>query len=110
MSTFGANKKYMAKAIDYVKEISKRLNKVIIENLDFEKILNKYNKENTIFYLDQPYFKTEYYYKNIEFNEQDHLRLKEDLSNIKGRWILSYNDCEYIRNLYKDYNIQEIER
>ncbi len=110
MGTFGANKKDMTKAIEYIKEVSKRLNKVIIENLDFEKILNKYDKENTLFYLDPPYFKTEDYYKDIEFNEQDHLRLKEALTGIKGKWILSYNDCEYIRELYKDYNIQEIER
>ena len=72
--------------------------------------INKYDKENTLFYLDLPYFKTEDYYKDIEFNEQDYLRLKEFLSNIKGKWILSYNDCEYIRVLYKHYNVQEVER
>ena len=110
MGTFSADKKDMIKAIDYIKEISQRLNKVIIENLDFEKILNKYDKESTLFYLDPPYFKAENYYKDIAFNEQDHLRLKEALSSIKGKWILSYNDCDYIRDLYKDYNIQEIER
>lgn len=110
MGSFGVRKRDITKSIEYIKEISKRLNKVIIENLDFEKVLNKYDKEETLFYLDPPYFKTENYYKDIEFNEQDHLRLKEALSNIKGKWILSYNDCNYIRDLYKDYNIQEIER
>ena len=110
MGTFSANKKDMIKAIDYIKAVSQRLSKVVIENLDFGKVLNKYDKEDTLFYLDPPYFKTENYYKDVEFNEQDHLRLKEALINIKGKWILSYNDCEYIRDLYKDYNIKQIER
>ena len=40
----------------------------------------------------------------------DHERLKNALSNINGRFILSYNDDNYIRNLYKDFNIAEVKR
>ncbi len=32
------------------------------------------------------------------------------LDNIKGKFILSYNDCDYIKELYKNYNITEVDR
>lgn len=41
---------------------------------------------------------------------EDHLELKRLLEGIKGKFILSYNDCDYIRKLYRGYNIVEVER
>jgi len=32
------------------------------------------------------------------------------LKNVKGKFLLSYNDCEIIRELYKDFKIEGIER
>ena len=40
----------------------------------------------------------------------DHARLKEVLSGIKGKFILTYNDDPFIRKLYSGYIIDEIER
>lgn len=91
-------------------EIQKRLNNVIIENIDFEKIIQDRDKEDTLFYCDPPYYNTEKYYQNVEFRKEDHVRLFEKLKDIKGKFIVSYNDCEYIRNLYKNYKIIEVER
>ena len=62
-----------------------------------------------MFYCDPQYHKTEKYY-DAEFNAEDHERLKRCLKVIKGRFILSYNDDDYIRELYKDFNITEAER
>ena len=36
--------------------------------------------------------------------------LKQCLSSIKGRFILSYNDSEFIRELYRDFEICSVER
>ena len=38
------------------------------------------------------------------------MRLKTALDKINGRFILSYNDCEFVRELYKEYNMIEIDR
>jgi len=40
----------------------------------------------------------------------DHMRLRDALSRIKGKFILSYNDCDEARELYKDYDIVETDR
>ena len=84
---------------------AKRLKFVTIENMDFEKLIKTYDRKEAFFYCDPPYFETKIYYKNSNFNLEDHRRLFETLKNIKGRFLLSYNDCDYIRELYKDFNI-----
>lgn len=107
--SFGLRSRDMDKAKEYLLQISKRLNKVIIENLDFQKIIKNYDKSDALFYLDPPYYETEKYYPD-KFMPEDHVRLKETLNVIKGKFVLSYNDCEYIRKLYEGYHIIEVER
>ncbi|EYE88249.1 DNA methylase [Fervidicella metallireducens AeB] len=107
--TFGCIKKNLTNSIEYLKDIKERLNNVVIENKDFENLIKVYDRPKALFYLDPPYHGTEKYY-NTGFNEKDHERLKECLKAIKGRFILSYNDDEYIRELYKEFNITEIDR
>ena len=96
------------KALEYLKEINKRLNKVCIENLDFEKCILKYDKENTFFYCDPPYHDIKKLYKDVP--KMEHERLFNILKDIKGKFLLSYNNCDYIKELYKGYNIIEVER
>ena len=110
MKCFGCVKRNIENMTGIFEEIQKRLNTVVIENLDFEKLINQQDKENTFFYLDPPYVNTEKYYKNVNFTEEDNIRLYNTVKNIKGKFLISYNDCEYIRKLYKDFNIQEVER
>jgi len=86
---------------------SKRLKFVTIENLSFEKIITQYDSKDTFFYLDPPYYATEHYYKNTGgFSKDKHIELSKLLKTIKGRFLLSYNDCNFIRSLYKGFNIQ----
>jgi len=61
-----------------------------VENMDFEDIIKKYDDINTYFYLDPPYFKTENYYSNHDFDRKDHERLSNVLHKIKGKFSLSY--------------------
>ena len=72
-------------------------------------MIRVYDRPTALFYCDPPYHKTEKYY-TAEFKHEDHERLKNCLASIKGRFILSYNDDEYIRNLYKSFNIHEVSR
>ncbi len=99
----------MQKAAEYLQEVSKRLQRVVIENADFERLLKTYDREKALFYLDPPYYEAEKYYSD-RFQLEDHVRLKDALSNIKGKFILSYNDCPEIRELYKGYTITEVDR
>ncbi len=99
-------------AISRFKDLAKRLDRVVIENKDFEELLSVYDRKDTLFYLDPPYYNSEKYYKDYgyKFDESDHLRLKSALDKVSGKWILSYNDNDFTRELYKNYNILEVER
>ena len=78
-----------------------RLQKVVIENKDFEKLIDQYDRPESLFYCDPPYFETEDYYEDVGFTKADHERLADRLSSIEGKYLLSYNDCPEIRDLYE---------
>ena len=77
-----------------------RLQKVVIENKDFEKLIAQYDRSESFFYCDPPYYSTENYYEDVGFTVKDHARLADVLCNINGKFLLSYNDCPEIRELY----------
>jgi len=88
---------------------SRRLKDTVIENKDFEALIRQYDRGNAFFYCDPPYFETEGHYA-VEFRREDHARLRDTLAGCQGKWLVSYNDCEYIRELYKDYQIEAVSR
>lgn len=106
---FSCVKKNINAMIDYLDRVRERLCDVIIENMSFEKIIERYDKKDTLFYLDPPYYGAEKYYQE-RFLEENHIKLAEMLKGIEGKFILSYNDCEYIRELYSQFNVEGVER
>lgn len=90
-------------------EIEKRLERVVIEHKDFEALIKQYDRSDTLFYCDPPYRNTEKHYSE-RFGEEDHYRLNTVLKALKGRFILSYNDDDFVRELYKDFKIAAVER
>ncbi len=108
--SYGCIKKDITAVTDYLKQIKSRLSAVIIEHKDFEDLIKVYDKTDALSYFDPPYYGTEKYYKNYAFSVEDHTRLISVLKGIKGKFLLSYNDCEFIRELYKDFIIEEISR
>ena len=88
---------------------SRRLQDVVITNRDFEVSIKTIDSEDTLHYCDPPYFKTEKMY-SPEFTVKDHCRLHDTLCNCKGPRVISYNDCDFIRELYNDHYIMHFER
>jgi len=103
--------KYMPlRQLDKVKAASERLHQVIIEKQDFEKILKRYDAPSTFFYLDPPYFTKEHLYDREDAEAfTKHAEMAQLLKTIKGKFLLSYNDDPYIRNLYKGFTIETVE-
>lgn len=107
--SFGVRPKNLQKAVDFLGVASGRLKNVVIENLDFERLIKTYDRDHALFYLDPPYYEAEKYYPD-RFMPEDHERLRNVLGRIHGKFILSYNDCQEIKELYKDYKIIPVER
>ena len=85
------------------------MNNAVVENQDFETLIKHYDREDSFFYCDPPYFSSEYVY-DCGFTWEDHVRLHDALVNAKGKWLLSYNDCPEIKELYKGYSFYDFKR
>lgn len=109
--SYGCNVKNLGNAIDYLTDVQQRLisPSVVIEHKDFEDLIKVYDRPTALFYCDPPYHGTEKYY-DVTFTEDDHIRLRNTLAAIKGKFLLSYNDDEFIRDLYKDFKMEPVER
>jgi DNA adenine methylase len=86
-----------------IEQAHRRLARVVIENKDCVKLIKQYDRPISFFYCDPPYFTTERYYKNVGedgFRKKDHIRLRNALMHIDGKFLLSYNDCDFVRELY----------
>ena len=95
--------------LDKIDAIHERLDKVMIENRDFETLIKQYDFEDAFFYCDPPYSQG-CGYDVTSTKDFDHERLREVLGNIKGRFLLSYDDSPKIRELYKGFEMIEVER
>ena len=103
LTSFGSQPHDMRSNFSLIEQAHRRLAKVVIENKDFEKLLHQYDRPVSFFYLDPPYHATEGYYQNIGedgFTEADHIRLRDALMRIEGKFLLSYNDDAFVRGLY----------
>ena len=84
LHSFGARKRDMEKAVRYLEDVSHRLRDVVVEHMDFERLLKVYDRPDALFYLDPPYFNAEKYYA-AGFGTEDHMRLRDALDRIKGK-------------------------
>lgn len=107
---FGMSAKAMTKPVNIYKSYQKwanRLKGVTIENKSFNELIPLYDNNDAFFYCDPPYVETESYYKDTGgFGEKEHILLADALSNINGKFLVSYNDHEIVRELYKDFKIK----
>ena len=105
---------YKSKFLTFRDKLSKpdylnHFNKITDVRLgDFENVINEFDSPTTYFYVDPPYWKTENYYSNHDFDRDDHERLAKVLTSIRGKFSLSYYDFDLLSLWYpkNSYNWQ----
>lgn len=85
-----------------------RLARVFVENLPFIRLIDRYDRQHTVFYIDPPYFGCENDYGKEIFQRTDFEVLAERLATIKGKFIMSINDVPEIRKLFASFNLQTV--
>lgn len=101
--------KTLCKKID---NLHKLISKFVIHdnecsNLDFQQLLDD-TTDIALVYLDPPYFVKGNDLYQCGFTYEDHVRLAESLRYTKHSWVLSYDDCPEIRELYQWAFIEEL--
>ena len=109
LTSFASQPHDMWSNFPLIEQAHRRLADVVVENQDFQTLIRHYDRPVTFFYCDPPYHATEGYYQNIGedgFTERDHIRLRDALLSMEGKFLLSYNDDAFIRGLYDAPGIQ----
>lgn len=90
-----------------LEEVHERLSGVVIENLSFADFIPRYDRSETLFYCDPPYFGCENDYGKAMFSRDDFKRLAELMGGIDGKMIVSINDTPEIREDFAGFSLKE---
>ncbi len=105
-SSSASLRRFTASSIQRLAPMPKALDGTKITNVDFEEVIRHPGKGVFIF-LDPPYFKaTRLYGHGGRLHEFDHKRLARILRKTSHDFLITYDDCEEIRDLYHWANVR----
>jgi DNA adenine methylase len=100
--------KYRSKYLSFRDKLSKPdwvehfLKITEVRNMDFQQVIGEFDSKNTYIYLDPPYWKTENYYSNHDFDRNDHERLANVLNQVQSKFSLSYYDFPQLHEWFPE--------
>ena len=89
-------------------DIHERLAGVTIECLDWLAFIDRYDRPETLFYLDPPYYGSEDDYGRELFARDQFALMADRLARLKGRFILSINDRPEVRATFAGFTAEEV--
>lgn len=101
-------KRFTDSSIERLEAMPQILQNVKITNADYENLINT-SGENVFLFLDPPYFSatnSALYGKNGNLHKSfDHERFAETVKNCPHKWLLTYDDSPFVRDLFSDAEI-----
>lgn len=88
-----------------VMPVYERLRTVIIENLDWQECIDRYDRPGVVMYVDPPYPENGCNYKYNMRDKDAHDALAQRLRRTRCQWIVSSYDTPYVRNLFDGYTM-----
>lgn len=85
-----------------------RLSGVTITCLDFAEFIRRIDRPDALFYLDPPYWGCEGDYGKQLFSRERFEELAVVLAGLKGRFILSLNDVDGVRETFHGFRFHEV--
>ncbi|OIO99198.1 MAG: modification methylase [Bacteroidetes bacterium CG2_30_32_10] len=100
--------RFTESSIQRLNQFAKVINGSIITNLDYEELVKEEGK-NVFIFLDPPYYsatKSALYGKNGNMHKSfNHIKFAETMQSCKHKWLITYDDSQYIRDLFSFANI-----
>jgi DNA adenine methylase len=78
-----------------------RISQVVVEHLDWQACIQRYDRPHTLFYCDPPYWATAGY--GVEFGLEQYHALADLMRRAKGRFIVSINDVPEMREAFQGF-------
>jgi DNA adenine methylase len=82
-----------------------RLAGVQLENWPYERVLERYDRPSTFFFIDPPYVGISAYRFNFEHSDFESLAAR--LRGVRGRFLMTLNDCEIARTVFAGFHVSE---
>lgn len=98
----------VTKLVPILESVHDRLSRVIVECMDYKDFIKRYDRPETLFYLDPPYYGNEGDYGKDMFGREEFKAMASLLSDLKGMFILSLNDRPEVRQVFSEYNIYPV--
>lgn len=96
--------------IERIERIARYSDLIVLTSMDAVALLKRYKRTpatKTFCYMDPPYHvKGRALYLNY-YNDDDHRTIAETIKKYKGKWIISYDAVDFIKDLYGDYRQKE---
>ena len=99
----------LTKLVPILESVHSRLSGVVIENLDYKDFIPRYDRPETLFYLDPPYYLSESDYGRDVFSRDEFPQMSQILRGISGKFILSINDHPDIRQCFSGLFFEEVD-
>jgi DNA adenine methylase len=104
--------RFTQSSIDRLSKASSIISNVEITHNDFSQLLLE-SGEDVFIFLDPPYYsvsKSRLYGKKGNLHtEFDHNKFFKTITACNHKWLITYDNCEFIRDIYKNYNQLEWE-
>lgn len=107
--TGGAASGSRAARMEAIRQLNVRLDRVTVENLDWQRCLDLYDRRETFFFCDPPYTACNAGMYGA-WTVADVQRFRERLDRLKGQWLVTLNDAPAIRAVFSDCRITAVER
>ncbi|MBI5080365.1 MAG: DNA adenine methylase [Chloroflexi bacterium] len=99
----GFQKRFTTSSIDRLRKLDKVLGDIKITHLDYQEVVEA-DGDDVFIFLDPPYFsamKSALYGKNGKLHKSfDHERFAKVMRKCKHKWLITYDDSEYVRDLF----------
>ena len=91
----------ITKKLRQVPELSEFMKNTKVSNVDWKTLL-KHDSQSTFFFLDPPY---ENHTRTYKCKTIDYVEMANLLSKLKGKFMLTINDSQHIREVFKRFRI-----
>ncbi len=108
VSTTQAARFNVTKLAPVLEAIHERLAGVVIEQLPWQRFIDRYDRPGMLFYCDPPYWGSEEDYGPGTFAVGEFVELVDRLRRLKGTFLLSINDRPEVRAVLEGLSIEDV--
>ncbi|MGE5563128.1 MAG: DNA adenine methylase [Bacillota bacterium] len=88
-----------------LEDLHERLAGVVIERLPFDDLMRRYDRPETLFFIDPPYWGIEGLYGKDLFSRADYEQLRDRLRSLAGSFILTLNDKPEVQEFFAEFTV-----